>query len=52
MTTGSGRPAGPPVPAAVFTAPASDRERYHYGWSVVACLPGGMGIAARPPPER
>jgi 2-polyprenyl-3-methyl-5-hydroxy-6-metoxy-1,4-benzoquinol methylase len=27
----------------VFTAPASDFERYHYGWSVVACLPGAMG---------
>jgi hypothetical protein len=26
-----------------FTAPASDLERYHYGWSVVACLPGAMG---------
>jgi 2-polyprenyl-3-methyl-5-hydroxy-6-metoxy-1,4-benzoquinol methylase len=26
-----------------FTAPASDLERYHYGWSVVACLPGVMG---------
>src|SRR5262249_49361161 len=24
-------------------APASDLERYHYGWSVVACLPGAMG---------
>jgi 2-polyprenyl-3-methyl-5-hydroxy-6-metoxy-1,4-benzoquinol methylase len=29
--------------ADVFTAPASDLERYHYGWSVVACLPGAMG---------
>jgi len=28
-----------------FTAPASDLERYHYGWSVVACLPGAMGDA-------
>jgi hypothetical protein len=27
----------------VFTAPASDVERYHYGWSVVSCLPGAMG---------
>jgi 2-polyprenyl-3-methyl-5-hydroxy-6-metoxy-1,4-benzoquinol methylase len=27
----------------VFTAPASDLERYHYGWSVVACLPAAMG---------
>jgi 2-polyprenyl-3-methyl-5-hydroxy-6-metoxy-1,4-benzoquinol methylase len=27
----------------VFTAPAPDLERYHYGWSVVACLPGAMG---------
>jgi SAM-dependent methyltransferase len=26
-----------------FTAPASDRERYNYGWSVVSCLPGAMG---------
>jgi 2-polyprenyl-3-methyl-5-hydroxy-6-metoxy-1,4-benzoquinol methylase len=29
--------------AETFTAPASDLERYHYGWSVVACLPGAMG---------
>jgi hypothetical protein len=27
----------------VFTAPASDLERYHYGWSVVSCLPATMG---------
>ena len=26
-----------------FTAPASIQEQYHYGWSVVACLPGVMG---------
>jgi 2-polyprenyl-3-methyl-5-hydroxy-6-metoxy-1,4-benzoquinol methylase len=26
-----------------FTAPAPDIERYHYGWSVVRCLPGAMG---------
>jgi len=26
-----------------FTAPASERERYEYGWSVVSCLPGAMG---------
>jgi 2-polyprenyl-3-methyl-5-hydroxy-6-metoxy-1,4-benzoquinol methylase len=26
-----------------FTAPASELERYHYGWSVVACLPSAMG---------
>jgi SAM-dependent methyltransferase len=26
-----------------FSAPASDRERYEYGWSLVACLPGAMG---------
>jgi 2-polyprenyl-3-methyl-5-hydroxy-6-metoxy-1,4-benzoquinol methylase len=26
-----------------FTAPASERERYIYGWSVVSCLPGAMG---------
>lgn len=26
-----------------FTAPAPEMERYHYGWSVVACLPDAMG---------
>jgi 2-polyprenyl-3-methyl-5-hydroxy-6-metoxy-1,4-benzoquinol methylase len=26
-----------------FTAPATELERYHYGWSVVACLPSAMG---------
>ena len=26
-----------------FTAPAPELERYHYGWSVVACLPAAMG---------
>ena len=26
-----------------FTAPASDVERYHYGWSVLSCLPDAMG---------
>jgi SAM-dependent methyltransferase len=26
-----------------FTAPATDRERYNYGWSVVSCLPDAMG---------
>jgi len=26
-----------------FTAPASELERHHYGWSVVCCLPGAMG---------
>ncbi len=26
-----------------FTAPASERERFEYGWSVVSCLPGAMG---------
>jgi 2-polyprenyl-3-methyl-5-hydroxy-6-metoxy-1,4-benzoquinol methylase len=26
-----------------FTAPASSLERYHYGWSVVSCLPAVMG---------
>ncbi len=26
-----------------FTAHASELERYHYGWSVVSCLPGAMG---------
>ena len=29
--------------ADVFTAPASDLERYIYGWSVVSCLPSAMG---------
>jgi 2-polyprenyl-3-methyl-5-hydroxy-6-metoxy-1,4-benzoquinol methylase len=29
--------------ADVFTAPASDLERYQYGWSVVSCLPSAMG---------
>jgi 2-polyprenyl-3-methyl-5-hydroxy-6-metoxy-1,4-benzoquinol methylase len=28
---------------AEFTAPASELERYHYGWSVVSCLPAAMG---------
>ena len=26
-----------------FAAPGSDWDRYHYGWSVVSCLPGVMG---------
>jgi 2-polyprenyl-3-methyl-5-hydroxy-6-metoxy-1,4-benzoquinol methylase len=26
-----------------FTAPATEMERYHYGWSVVSCLPAAMG---------
>jgi len=26
-----------------FTAPASDLDRYYYGWSVVSCLPEAMG---------
>jgi 2-polyprenyl-3-methyl-5-hydroxy-6-metoxy-1,4-benzoquinol methylase len=26
-----------------FTAPAPERERYEYGWSLVACLPDAMG---------
>jgi len=26
-----------------FTAPAPELERFHYGWSVVACLPAAMG---------
>jgi 2-polyprenyl-3-methyl-5-hydroxy-6-metoxy-1,4-benzoquinol methylase len=26
-----------------FTAPASDLERYVYGWSVLSCLPSAMG---------
>ncbi|MFD3406605.1 class I SAM-dependent methyltransferase [Kribbella sp. NPDC058693] len=26
-----------------FTAPASDLERYHYGWSLMSCLPDAMG---------
>ena len=33
-----------------FTAPASDLERYHYGWSVVSCLPSAMGDPRRRPP--
>jgi hypothetical protein len=27
-----------------FTLPASDNERYAYGWSVVSCLPSAMGV--------
>ena len=26
-----------------FTAPASILEQYHYGWSVIGCLPAVMG---------
>jgi hypothetical protein len=26
-----------------FTAPATELERYHYGWSAVSCLPLAMG---------
>jgi hypothetical protein len=26
-----------------FTAPGSDHDRYHYGWSVITCLPSVMG---------
>jgi len=26
-----------------FTAPAPERERHEYGWSVVSCLPAAMG---------
>jgi len=26
-----------------FTAPAPERDRHEYGWSVVSCLPGAMG---------
>ena len=26
-----------------FTAPGSDHDQYHYGWSVVSCLPSVMG---------
>jgi precorrin-6B methylase 2 len=26
-----------------FTAPAPERERFEYGWSLVACLPDAMG---------
>jgi SAM-dependent methyltransferase len=26
-----------------FTAPAPELERYHYGWSVLDCLPAAMG---------
>jgi 2-polyprenyl-3-methyl-5-hydroxy-6-metoxy-1,4-benzoquinol methylase len=29
-----------------FTAPASIEEQYHYGWSVVSCLPAVMGDPA------
>lgn len=29
--------------ADAFEAPAPDLERYHYGWSVVSCLPSAMG---------
>jgi 2-polyprenyl-3-methyl-5-hydroxy-6-metoxy-1,4-benzoquinol methylase len=28
--------------ADAFIAPAPELERYHYGWSVVSCLPGAM----------
>jgi 2-polyprenyl-3-methyl-5-hydroxy-6-metoxy-1,4-benzoquinol methylase len=27
-----------------FGLPADDHERYAYGWSVVSCLPGAMGV--------
>ena len=33
-----------------LTVPASEMERYAYGWSVVSCLPGAMGDPGRPPP--
>ncbi|WP_329001105.1 methyltransferase domain-containing protein [Kribbella sp. NBC_00709] len=26
-----------------FTAPASELEQYHYGWSLMSCLPDAMG---------
>ena len=26
-----------------FTAPATELERYHYGWSVMSCLQSVMG---------
>ena len=26
-----------------FTAPAPELEAYHYGWSLLSCLPGAMG---------
>lgn len=26
-----------------FTAPAPERERFEYAWSVISCLPGAMG---------
>jgi SAM-dependent methyltransferase len=29
-----------------FTAPAPERDRYAYGWSVVSCLPAAMGDPA------
>ena len=37
------RQPGTVVIADEFTAPATDLERYHYGWSVVSCLPAAMG---------
>jgi len=36
----------------VLTAPASNLERYRYGWSVVSSLPAAMGKPARPTAER
>lgn len=27
-----------------FAIPADDQERYAYGWSVISCLPGAMGV--------
>ena len=35
-----------------LTVPASEMERYAYGWSVVSCLPGAMGDPGRRPPGR
>jgi hypothetical protein len=32
----------------VLTAPASDLERYRYGWSVVSSLPAARASPARP----
>jgi len=35
-----------------FTAPASELEQYHYGWSVVSCLPTPWAICGPEPPAR
>ena len=44
MLTGSGSVViADELVADEFTAPAPELERYHYGWSVVSCLPAAMG---------